>query len=130
MLFNSDNSSNQKQLKEYEIMCFPNKKRNFGSFTGNTSKQSAEKAFTFLSNLTQDEIKKDGNFIVFSIRKKNNKINNTNKEHKFIGTVIELENKVINSEKVLKYKNVISKYNTDLDKIKSKNKNIKYNDQV
>ena len=138
MLFGSDNSLNQKPLKEYEIMCFPNKKKNFGNFTGDTPKKAAEKAFTLLSNITQDEIKKDGVFIVFSIRKKNKSTNkstnttanttaNTNKEHKYIGTVIELENKVVNNQKTLKYKNVISKYNSDLDKIDAKNKNIRYN---
>ena len=70
MLFNFNTSKNENQLKEYEIMAFPNKKSNFGSFTGAYPKQAAQKAFTFLSSLVGDDIKKDGNFIVFSIRKK------------------------------------------------------------
>lgn len=130
MLFNFNSSNNENKLKEYEIMAFPDKKSNFGSFTGTYPKQAAQKAFSFLSSLVGDEIKKEGNFIVFSIRKKNiNNEVNSNKELKFIGTMVELENYVRNNndrEKMYKYKNVVSKYNPELDKIKSKNKNIKY----
>ena len=60
-------------MYDYEILSFPNKKSNFGNFKGTYPKQAAEKAFTFLSNLVGDEIKEDGNFVVFSIRKKNKK---------------------------------------------------------
>ena len=134
MLFNSNNffnqnkTSNENKMYEYEILSFPNKKSNFGSFKGNYPKQAAEKAFTFLSNLVGDEIKEDGNFVVFSIRKKTKNNINSNKSHKFIGTVIELENNVYNRnlKKTVKFKNVLSKYNNDLDKINSTNKNIKY----
>lgn len=127
MLFNNES---QNKVYNYEIMAFPNKKSNFGNYTGTYPKQAANKAFTFLSSLMGDEIKEDGNFIVFSIRKKNiNNKNNTNKEYKFIGTVVELENYVYNnsSNKKVKFKNVISKYNPELDKIKATNINIKYN---
>lgn len=127
MLFNNES---QNKVYNYEIMAFPNKKSNFGNYTGTYPKQAANKAFTFLSSLIGDEIKEDGNFIVFSIRKKNiNNKNNTNKEYKFIGTVVELENYVYNnsSNKKVKFKNVISKYNPELDKIKATNINIKYN---
>ena len=51
-----------------------------------------------------------------------------NKVHKFIGTIVELENYVYNSRinKKVKLKNVISKYNPELEKIKSSNIKIKY----
>jgi len=135
MLFNFNNSNNKNnknnELKEYEIMAFPTKNKNFGSFTGTHPKQAAQKAFTFLSSIVGDDIKKDGNFIVFSIRKKNKyNVENTNKELKFIGTIVELENYVrnnVNNDKKVKYKNVVAKYNPELDKIKSTNKNINYN---
>lgn len=127
MLFNNNS---QEKLKEYEIMSFPNKKNNFGNFTGTHPKQAAQKAFTFLSSMVNSEIKKEGNFIVFSIRKKNKNNNiNSNKIHKFIGTIVELENYVYNrnSNKKVKLKNVVSRYNPELDKIKSVNKKLKYN---
>ena len=130
-MFSSTSFINQNKnnniLKEYEIIDFPNKKENFGNFKGAYPKQAAEKAFTFLTNVVGDEIKKDGNFIVFSIQQKNK--NTNNKELKFIGTVIELENDVYNKEqnKVVKYKNILSKYNPDLDKIKKQNRKIKIN---
>lgn len=134
MLFNSNNffnqnkTSNENKMYDYEILSFPNKKSNFGNFKGTYPKQAAEKAFTFLSNLVGDEIKEDGNFVVFSIRKKTKNNINSNKSYKFIGTVIELENNVYNRslKKTVKFKNVLSKYNNDLDKINSTNKNIKY----
>ena len=118
----------QSKVYDYEIMAFPTKKENFGNYTGTHPKQAAQKAFTFLSSLIMDDVKKDGNFIVFSIRKKNkNNINNSNKEHKFIGTVVELENYVYNSnsDKKVKYKNVVSRYNPELDKIKATNKDLR-----
>ena len=126
-LFNQEKNKNV--LREYQIVDFPNKNKNFGSFKGTYPKQAAEKAFTFLSNIVGDEVKKDGNFIVFSIQQKSKNTNNMNKELKFIGTVIKLENDVFNKEqnKMIKYKNILSKYNPDLDNIKAKNKKINYN---
>ena len=138
--FTSQKKANNKTNKtyNYEIVSFPNKNKNFGNYTGTYPKQAAQKAFTFLSTLAGDEIKKDGRFVVFSIRKKNSSNNattnattneNRNKVHKFIGTVVELENYIINSEtnKKVKLKNVISKYNPALDNIKSSNIRIRYN---
>ena len=68
-------------------------------------------------------------FSIFNKKKNKNNINNSNKEHKFIGTVVELNNYVYNKnlQKKVKFKNVLAKYNPELDKIKSVNKNIKYN---
>ena len=119
-----------KKIDNYEIMSFPSKKINFGNYTGTYPKQAAQKAFTFLSSLMYEDIKKNGNFIVFSIRKKNrNNQKNINKTHKFIGTVVELENYVINTNtnKKVKLKNVVAKYNPEMDKIKATNKKIRYN---
>ena len=66
--------------------------------------------------------------LFFLLEKKTKNNINSNKSYKFIGTVIELENNVYNRslKKTVKFKNVLSKYNNDLDKINSTNKNIKY----
>ena len=106
-------NNNNKQI-EYEIVDFPNQNSSFGSYKGKYTKQAAEKAFTFLSNLVGQDIDEEGSFIVFSIRNKENKEIN-----KYIGTRIELENNVINNNnRLVKYKNVIAKYDKKLDKIK------------
>ena len=107
-------NNNNKQI-EYEIIDFPKKNLSFGSYKGRYTKQAAEKAFTFLSNLVGQDIDEEGSFLVFVIRNKE-----TQKINKYIGTRIELENKVINNyiQTPVKYKNVISKYNPMLDKIK------------
>lgn len=106
-------NNNNKQI-EYEIVDFPNQNSSFGNYKGRYTKQAAEKAFTFLSNLVGQDIDEEGSFIVFSIRNKENKEIN-----KYIGTRIELENNVINNNNTLvKYKNVIAKYDKKLDKIK------------
>ena len=66
-------------------------------------------------------------FLVLEKKNANNQ-ENMNKVHKFIGTIVELENYVYNSRinKKVKLKNVISKYNPELEKIKSSNIKIKY----
>jgi len=121
MLFNifekkrTMNENNIKQYVEYEIVDFPKKNLSFGNYKGRYTKQAAEKAFIFLSNLVGQDIDQEGSFLVFSIQNKENK-----EIHKYIGTRIELENKVINNNNKIsvKYKNIISKYNPMLDKIK------------
>ena len=76
MLFNNNS---EKKLYNYEIMAFPDKKSNFGNYSGYYPKQAAQKAFNFLSSLVDEEIKKDGNFLIFQSEKIKNNINNSNK---------------------------------------------------
>ena len=92
----------------YTIVDFPEKNKTFGSYSGNRPKQAAEKAFILLTNQVGNDFKNDseGKFIVFII--KNIK---TNKEYKYIGTVVKLKK----PKGDFIYKNVIGKYNPKLN---------------
>jgi len=114
MVYN--NNKNNKN-NSYEIVDFPNNTKSFGSYKGNSPKKAASKAFAFLSNIIGNKINSEnGKFIVFVIRN-----TDTKKEYKYIGTVVKLENpvtKYINGQEVIyKYKNVIGRYNKELDKL-------------
>jgi hypothetical protein len=105
-------NNNKKTEKTFEIVDFPTVNKSFGDYKAPTMKTAANKAFSFLSNIVGEEIDEEGTFIVFILRDK--KTHNT---QKYIGTRIRLENNVRNGNDVVRYKNVISKYHPDLDKI-------------
>jgi len=101
----------------YEIVDFPNTSKPFGLYKGKYPKVAASKAFAFLSNIIGTKINsEEGKFIVFVIRNIN-----TRKEYKYIGTIVKLENpvtKYVNGEEIIyQYKNVVGKYNPELDKL-------------
>ena len=115
MVYNNNKNNNY----SYEIVDFPNDSKSFGSYTGNTPKKAASKAFAFLSNIIGTKINSEnGQFIVFVIRNID-----TKKEYKYLGTIVKLENpvtKYVNGQEVMyKYKNVIGRYNKELDKLNS-----------
>jgi len=104
-------------INSYEIVDFPNNSKSFGLYKGKSPKEGASKAFIFLSNIIGNKINSnDGKFIVFVIRNID-----TQKEYKYIGTVVKLENpvtKYVNGQAVIyKYKNVIGRYKKELDKL-------------
>jgi hypothetical protein len=112
-----NNKKNEEYI--YTIVDFPSDGIFYGRFKGNHPKIAANKAFKFLMKFINKESKEDdfiGKFLVFVIKNLN-----TNKEHKYIGNRIKLENpvKIIKNNKEIeyKYKNVIGKYNIELDKI-------------
>ena len=120
MVYNNNNNNKNNNIS-YEIVDFPNNSKSFGSYTGNSPKKAASKAFTFLSNIMGNKINSEsGKFIVFVIRNID-----TKKEYKYIGTVVKLENpvtKYIDGQEVIyKYKNVIGRYNKELDKLNNLN---------
>jgi hypothetical protein len=92
----------------YSIIDFPEKNKMYGNYIGNKPKEAAEKAFIFLVNQIGNNFKNDsdGKFIVYIIK---NIV--TNKEYKYIGTIIKLKNPKNN----YLYKNVISRYNPKLN---------------
>ena len=104
----------------YTIVDFPNDNETFGKFRGTIPKRVASKAFSSLiqfiniDTLNEDEIQEK--FIVFVIKNIENE-----KMYKYIGTRIKLKNpiKVIKNGKEIEYKfkNVIGKYNKELDLI-------------
>jgi hypothetical protein len=105
----------------YTIVDFPKDNQNYGTYEGKYPKSAANKAFSKLLQFikTTNNLQKDdflGKFLVFVIKNIN-----TNKEYKYIGNRIKLHNpieKIINGRKIIyRYKNVIGKYNPELDKI-------------
>ena len=114
MFYNNNKKNN---ISSYEIVDFPNNTNSFGIYKGKIPKEAASKAFTFLANVIDNKINSDeGKFIVFFIRNID-----TKKEYKYIGTIVKLENPVIKyvngKEVIYQYKNVIGKYNKELDKL-------------
>lgn len=114
------NINNTKQ-NSYEIVDFPSNQKSFGLYKGKYPKQAAKQAFTFLSNIINNKVNsEEGKFIVFMIRNIE-----TKKEYKYIGTIVHLQNpvsKYINGQEIIyKTKNVIGKYNPELDKINNYN---------
>jgi hypothetical protein len=102
----------------YTIVDFPELYKTFGNYSAIKPKKAAEEVFIFLTNQVGDNFKNDseGKFIVFVIRDIKN-----NKEYKYIGNKIKLENPIVvykdGKEIKYNYKNIIGKYSEELDKI-------------
>lgn len=102
--------------KYYTIVDFPQKNQTYGKFSGKNHKTAANKAYSVLFKFMNNQQDLSGKFIVYVI-----KDIETNKEYKYIGNRIKLENPVVvykDGKKITyNYKNVIGIYNSDLDKI-------------
>ena len=101
----------------YTIVDFPNDKQNYGKFKAGNPKKAANKAFSTLIKFIDTKNDFLGKFLVFVIKDLN-----TNEEHKYIGSRIELENPVkftkSNGTNIeYKYKNVIGDYSPELEKL-------------
>jgi len=113
-------SYNNNETHYYTILDFPKDNQTYGKFKGNKPKIAANRAFSSLVKFIDiDKSNEDGflgKFLVFVIKDLN-----TNDEYKYIGNRIKLKNpvKVTKDGKEIeyKYKNVIGKYNSELDKI-------------
>lgn len=119
LLYMSYNNNNY-----YTIVDFPEDNQTYGKYKGSVPRIAANRAFSALIKFIDigDNSNEDrflGKFLVFVIKD----LNTTKepKEYKYIGTRIKLKNpvKVIKDGKEIeyKYKNVIGKYNLELDKI-------------
>jgi hypothetical protein len=106
-------------INTYTIVDYPYENKTFGLYKSSRPKIAANRAFTDLIKFIDGGNEDDaflGKFIVFIIRN-----TETLKEYKYIGTRIKLKNPVKNykngKEMIYKYKDVIGKYNPELDKI-------------
>ena len=72
----------------YTIVDFPEPNKTFGNYLAIKPKKAAEEIFIFLTNQVGDNFKNDseGKFIVFVIKNIN-----TQKEYKYIGTIVKLK---------------------------------------
>lgn len=93
----------------YTLVDFPEDNKYYGKFTGKYPKTAANEAFSTLIQFTE---LKENEFIVFVIKNIN-----TNKMYKYIGGRVKLENPVKINGKTVEYKNIIGKYNSELNKI-------------
>lgn len=113
MVYNNNNNY-------YSIVDFPETGKYYGKFSGTIPKKVASKAFSSLIKFINIDFSKEdvflGKFVVFVIKNME-----TGKMYKYIGSRIKLENpiKVFKNNKEIeyKYKNIIGKYNKDLDLI-------------
>jgi len=100
----------------YSIVDFPKDMELYGKFKGINPKSAANKAFSSLIKFINKDDINEGKFLVFVIRNMS-----TNKEYKYIGNRIELQNPIRIKKDgqlvIYKYKNVIGKYRNELDKI-------------
>ena len=107
-------------IHHYSIVDFPEDNQLYGKYKATTPKAAANKAFSSLIKFIDIDKKNEdhflGKFIVFVI-----KDTETEKEYKYIGNRIKLQNPVTIEKKgkqiKYKYKNVIGKYNEELDKL-------------
>lgn len=117
MVYNNKHNKNKINTKSiYQIVDFPKSNKTFGNYEAYFPKQAAMQAFQLLSNIVEERLNEDGKFIVFVIQNKD-----TKKEYKYIGAKVKLENPVTKYENgtsiTYHYKNVIGKYNPDLDQL-------------
>jgi len=114
---------NNNIIKTYKIVDFPNTGELYGNYKSTSPKKAAELAFDVLTNLISNNNNNNnkneyssGKFLVFTIRNIGNQ-----KEHKYIGSRIKLENPIKKSingkEIIMQYKNVIGVYKEELDLI-------------
>ena len=110
--------NNNKSSGIYSIVDFPKDGQNYGNFEGRYPKSAALKSFSFLMNFMNKENNGNltGKFIVFVIKE-----NSTNKLHKYIGSRVKLYKPILirknNKDINYIYKDVVGKYNKELDKI-------------
>jgi hypothetical protein len=126
MIFNNNSNSNtntnnlNSAPRIFTIVDFPEDNQTYGRFSSVVPKKAANKAFSAITKVIMNNENNDdyfiGKFIVFVIRDIKN-----NKEYKYIGNKIKLENPIVvykdGKEVKYNYKNVIGKYSEELDKI-------------
>ena len=96
-------------IKKYVIVDFDNSTK---IFNDTSSKKAANQVFSYLLKFVKSEQIDDGNFLVFVIKNVE-----TNKEYKYMGTRIKLENPVNINNVIYTHKNIIAKYKKELDQI-------------
>ncbi len=115
------NNNNTNKTRTFTIVDFPKDNQEYGKYKSTIPKKAAENAFKTLlkySNFNSNNEKDlTGKFIVFVLKDIDSK-----KLYKYIGTIVKLKKPITrrtrNGEEIVYYyKNVIGKYNKELDKI-------------
>ena len=113
---NNNNLKKSTVSSYYTIVDFPDDNKTFGKYLGSTPKKAAVKAFNDLIKFIDDDLEKDGKFVVYVIRNIEQ-----NEEHQFMGYRIKLENPVLSKkngkELTYYYKNIVSVYDPRLNSI-------------
>lgn len=113
---NDNYSINNNKKKYYTIVDFPSQEKTYGKFSGNIPKNAASKAYSVLFKFMKQNDDLFGKFIVFVIKEIE-----TNKEYKYIGSRVKLQNPVVvnkNGKQITyNFKNVIGVFDPKLNKI-------------
>jgi len=100
----------------YTIVDFPEDNKTYGKYLSSTPKKAAVKAFNDLIKFVDDDLEKEGKFIVYFMRNIE-----TNKEYQFMGSKIKLQNPVLSKkngkEITYNYKIIVSKYDVRFNNI-------------
>jgi hypothetical protein len=117
-IYNNNKINKFNTVNTYSIVDFPDENKLYGNYQSKSSKSAAHDAFNDIINISNlKNINFKGRFIIFVLRNKENK-----KEYKYTGTRIELKNPIKINGVEYKYKNIISKYTPDFDKLVQNNK--------
>ena len=96
--------------KTYHVIDFPSIGEIFGKFISNRPSRAASKALTSMLRKVDIQNANNNKFIIFIIHCKE-----TEKRHKYIGTRVKLEKSININNRIIKYRNIVSKYNDDFD---------------
>jgi len=102
-------------MRSFTIVDFPKNGKTYGRYLAHTPKRAAHKAFSTLSRAINLKNSNHKNLMVFSIKETTQNNRHLNKQYKYVGTRVELnEPKVVRRGDQLityRFKNIITPYN-------------------
>jgi hypothetical protein len=115
---NSNNKNKKNKKRVFVIVDYPNIGETYGSFSGSSPGNAADKVLTLLAEKIDLKNTDEKNFIFFTIREitSNNNQNNKikTKEYSYIGTRVELYEPIkLKNGRIIKYRNNMTRVTDD-----------------